>query len=58
MYKVTIVFNEYTHVDGELKKVEFKKTGKCTTFDDVATFIACMVEAFGSINCVVEEVRV
>ena len=57
MYKVTIIYNEHVHVEGELKRAELKKTGKCATWDDVDTFIACMVEAFGSVNCEIEEVR-
>lgn len=57
MYKVTLIFNEYTHIDGELKKVEIEKKGKCSTWDDVETFLACNVEAFGSVKCVIEEVH-
>lgn len=56
MYKVTMIFNEYTTVDGEYKKVEIKKKGQCATWDDVETFLACQVEAFGSITCEIEEV--
>ena len=55
-YRVKIVFNEYVWVDGELKKAEAKRTGKCATWDDVETLLACNVEAFGSINCEIEEV--
>lgn len=56
MYKVTLIINEYTHIDGDCKKVEIEKKGKCSTWDDVETFIACMVEAFGSVKCEIEEV--
>ena len=56
MYKVTLIFNEYTHIDGDYKKVEIEKKGKCATWDDVETFLACNVEAFGSVKCIIEEV--
>lgn len=56
MYKVTLIINEYTHIDGDYKKVEIEKKGKCNTWDDVETFLACNVEAFGSVKCVIEEV--
>lgn len=56
MYKVTMFFNEYTRIDGELEKVEIEKKGKCSTWDDVETFIACQVEAFGSVKVEIEEV--
>lgn len=58
MYKVTLIINEYTHVDGEYKQVAVEKKGKCSTWDDVETFIACMVEAFGSVKCEIEEVNI
>lgn len=58
MYKVTLIINGYTHIDDKLKDVEIEKKGKCSTWDDVETFLACNVEAFGSVKCVIEEVRV
>lgn len=55
-YKVTMIFNEYTHIGDDYKKVEIEKKGKCNTWDDVETFLACQVEAFGKIKCEIEEV--
>lgn len=50
MYEVTLIFNEYTYVDDDLKKVEVKKTGKCATWDDVETFLGAYVDMFNSVK--------
>ena len=55
-YKVTVIFSDYVYIDGEFKKAEAKKTGKCSTWDDVDTFLACEVNAFGKVKTEIEEV--
>lgn len=57
MYKATMIFDEYVNVGGEVKKVEVKKAGRLSTWDDVEIFLASQVEAFGKIKVEIEEVQ-
>ena len=55
-YKVTVIFSDYVYIDGEFKKAEAKKSGKCPTWDDVDVFLACEVNTFGKVKAEIEEV--
>ena len=55
-YKVTMIFSDYVYIDGEYKRAEAKKSGKCATWDDLDTLLASQVEAFGSVKCEIQEV--